>query len=189
MPILATLLLITSPLPVLAEAAAFQPGEGFQVGGVHFHVVSTSAETGALFRVAARLEADGLEEHSACYRVGRAFYHQEACSVLQAHFVRYGDRADSAQPAPETSRGSYGSGSHPIDYLRGSYVEPDRPYHLAYPGFYSSPWLGASGLRSPHRGWPGLRFHRGREHFGRGHFGRGHFGHGSAGARFHVRRW
>ncbi len=169
-------------VPFAAAADAWQPGTGFQTGGVHFYVVSTSAEAGALFRVTARLAADGVEEHASCYRVARAYYHVEACPVLQAHFARSGARAEAPQPAASSSAAPVAAGSHPIDYLRGGYVEPRPSYGSAWDGVYYGAWLADSHGRA--------RF-GGRSAFGpRGHRGRfqGAFFHGP-GLRISFRRW
>ncbi len=174
--VLAALLLSA---PVLASADAYRPGSGFQVGGVYFHVVSVSTEGDALFRVGERLPEEG-EEHAACYRVGSAFYHHEACPVVQSHFARSGAPADSDAPIPAAA-GQYAAGSHPIDYLRGSYVEPRRPFSWGYAAPLYGPWFGTTSR---------VGF-QGRHSFGfRGHHGRFHRGfHGRRAVGGSFRRW
>ncbi len=185
--ILTSLLSLFSLIAAPVAADAYRPGDGFQTGGVYFHVVSLSPDGGALFRAGERLQAaDGLEEHPGCYRVGRAFYHQEACPVLQAHFARHGAAADSAPP-PATATGSaYGAGDHPVDYLRGSYVEPERSYDWGYAGLYYGPWIAPGAGRGGFGGRPGLGFRDARGPFGH------KFGRGFVGARafgFTFRGW
>ncbi len=176
-------LLLLPLVAAQAAADAYRPGDGFQVGGVYFHVVSVAPDGGALFRVSERLEAAGAEEHPGCYRVGRTFYHHESCPALQAHFARYGSAADSAPPPAAAAGSSYGTGSHPIDYLRGGYVEPERSYGWRYAGLYYGPWLASSPVRGGFRGRPGFGFRGGGGRFGHG-FVRGFAGTGSFGVSF-----
>ena len=161
-----------------AAAQDFRPGDGFQVGGIYFYVVSTSPETGALFRVAQRLDSDGAEEHPGCYRVSSVFYHYEACPVLQAHFARYGQVDDSTPATMPVVTSDSGSGSHPIDYVNGNYVEPDDGDYWSDSWLYLYPWYGS--YASP----------RGVDRGGRGGHGRypgsGHRGPGTGGGLFFV---
>lgn len=177
------------PMILAAPAAGdFQPGDGFQIDGVYFYVVSVSPDTGALFRAAARLHDGETGDHADCYRVGRTFYHHEACPALQAHFARAGSLDEAAPPAPSGGV-SYASGSHPIDYLRGTYIKRDPPYAWTYASLYYSPWsLGYGGLGFHHRPGRGPGFrgpyrpgHGFRPHHRPAHYGRG-FG-------FHARGW
>lgn len=183
-----TLVLILATGPADArQPTALQVGDGFQLGGVYFHVAAASEEV-LLFRVSERLGAVGAAHHPDCFREGRTFYHVESCPLVQAHLARHG--ADAAPVATATTSG--GGGSHPIDYLRGSYVPAAR--HAAW-DWYGAPWSYA---------WAPLPFFHGpgiaipRRHFGRHrptpygfHGWRGGFRHGRRGSfgRPGFRRW
>ena len=188
-----------------AEGESYwQPGTGVRVGDVYFHVVSVAPNSEALFRVAERLDAPGVEEHPDCYRVSRTFYHVESCPVVQEHFRRHAGSAASS--APEAMPAAPSSGSHPINYLQGSYERPQQPF-WGYTGLWFTPWFGSgiySGGRLPYTrpgfgrgGRPGFRPGLGpgsRPGVRPGHgpgfgpgFGPGRSGGFYGGGRFHAR--
>lgn len=119
-----SILLVALALALVAGPTAaqqlpdLQVGDGFQVGGVYFHVAATS-EADALFRVSDHLGELGEEEHPDCFREGRTFYHVDSCPRVQAHISRYASRGVAL-----AASGHAGGGSHPINYLRGDYVAP-----------------------------------------------------------------